>query len=57
MRPCSSRQLHEVRLIMGHSLIQVTEFYAHSNLERLRMAGSKLADYLELEATLGARAA
>lgn len=49
--------VHEVQLIMGHSSIQVTELYAHSNLERLRMAGAKLSGYLELEATLGARAA
>ncbi|UBH07052.1 hypothetical protein K8P10_002563 [Leucobacter sp. Psy1] len=49
--------VHEVQEIMGHASIAVTELYAHSNAERIRGAGAKLSAYLELEATLGRRAA
>lgn len=49
--------VHEVQRIMGHSSIQVTELYAHSNSERIRIAGAKLSGYLETEAALARRAA
>lgn len=49
--------IHEVQRIMGHSSVQVTELYAHSDTERLRMAGAKLSGYLETEKGLGRRAA
>lgn len=44
--------IHEVQRIMGHSTVQVTEMYAHSDAERIRMAGAKLSGYLAMQVVL-----